>query len=726
MVTESPITSHEEPWNRKTVIAAGVLLIVALVVGLYAAGSSQRQIYLVNHTHQVLSKIHETGAMLRNAESEQRGFLITGGAGYEQRAEEFAEQLDASLQDLKQLVSDNPTQTVRAAQLEDIIFQRLTELRATALITKRTSIAEVKDILGDEAEVEVMSEIRKLQEQMIAEEEYLLAQRRDAMEWEIRFATITILFSGGLALLLGLIAFVIMRRSIEALNREAKLLREKESAESADREKSEFLANMSHEIRTPMNSVLGFAELLSGTVKTSKQRQYVDAINSSGRAMLSLINDILDLSKIEAGKISLNYQPISLPVLFEEIQEIFSPQAEARGLDFNISVSDRVPSVVEFDQTRLRQILFNVVGNSLKFTRNGSIEISADATIDPTDETRVKLIITVSDTGIGIPLAFQEKVFEPFRQVEEGSNRNHGGTGLGLSITQRLTELLEGEVELESGENKGTTFRFTFPRVAISSGTPEEELKIPEDEDFNRLRPSLILVADDVPLNLELIAGHFENTSHRLVFARNGKEALKQAKRHHPDLILLDIRMPEMDGRTTLAHIREQEVIKDTPIISVTASSMMAEELELRKVFDGYLRKPFTREALFKQVAQHLPLRETTNTSSKSTPPRPDSTPPQITATPNAQWPELVEKLRKFEGEKYPALSQSMSGREIAVFARELVYFGQKSSCPAVVAYGEKLKQQVEKFQIAAMEATLRGYPQLVQGIADQIDSKSP
>lgn len=722
MNRDSAITLWQEKRNRYTMIAAVVLLVVALVVGLYAAGSSRRQIYLVTHTHRVLSKIHETGALLRNAESEQRGFLITGNAGYETRAEEFADKLNESLVDLKALLADNPDQMQRAARLEDAIFQRLTELRSTALITKRSSIAKVKNILGHEAEVAVMTKIRELQRAMIAEEEGLLNRRHTAMELEIRFATITILFSGGLALLLGLVAFIIMRRSIVALNREAELLRQKETAESADREKSEFLANMSHEIRTPMNSVLGFAELLSGTVTTDKQRQYVDAINSSGRAMLSLINDILDLSKIEAGKISLNYQPLALNILFDEIREIFAPQAEARGLDFEVSIPDNMPSAILFDETRLRQILFNVVGNALKFTRDGSIKISAEIDSNPLDETQIKLVLSVTDTGIGIPVDYRAKVFDPFRQVEGGSDRNHGGTGLGLSITQRLTELLHGKIELESEEGNGTTFRFIFPHVRISAASPLAQQAIPAEEDFNRLRPSLILVADDVPLNLDLIAGHFENSSHRLVFARNGIEAVNQAQKHHPDLILLDIRMPEMDGRSALNRIREIDEIKATPVISVTASSMLAEEQDLRKVFDGYLRKPFTRASLFQQIAQHLPLRESLGPTA---PPIPASSPSPASAAPNEKWPAFVAHLQRLEAEHYPELTRSMSTRDLAAFAQEILSQGQLADCPAAVAYGEKLAEQIEKFQISAMEATLRGFPQLTAGLAEQLPASS-
>ncbi len=708
-------------WHRGFVLIASGLLVVALAVGLFTANSGYNRLQLVTHTHEVLNKIHETVALLRNAESEQRGFLITGSRGYEEAAEDYAQQLDGSLEKLMELVAGNPDQEDRAADLRDAIYARLTEMRNSAQINRRSSVAEVRAMLGDEPEVRLMSEIRRLHGEMVAVEETLLKQRNQEMRAEIRFATITILISGGLALILGLQGYLIMNRAIVSLNREAELLREKEKAETADREKSEFLANMSHEIRTPMNSVLGFAELLAGIASTPKQRQYIDAINSSGRAMLSLINDILDLSKIEAGKLELHFQPVSISRLLREIREVFAPQAEARGLALEVRLDPALPPALIFDQTRLRQILFNVVGNALKFTREGSITISAATRLSETDETRVTLLLTVTDTGIGIAPEHQTRIFEPFRQVDDGPARGHGGTGLGLSITRRLTDLLDGQVELESALGRGTTFRFGFPNVQISASSAAAEPDHTGEGDFNRLRPSVILVADDVPLNLQLMEGIFEHTHHRLVFARNGHEVLEQAAKHDPDLILLDIRMPDFNGREVLARLRADARFAEVPIVSVTASSMMSEELQLRKEFNGYVRKPFSRITLFREISRLVPAFQS---DASTAPPAPEEVAPDPEACEiGPEWPALLEDLRRLEAEVWPSLSQTAATRETAAFAQELIERGQAADCPAVVAYGEKLAGQVERFQISAVEATLRGFPQLVAGIQDLLSS---
>ncbi|MCF3650551.1 ATP-binding protein [Synoicihabitans lomoniglobus] len=713
------LTQSIATWHRGIVFAAGILLLVALAVGLYTSRSTAMRMQRVNHSHAVLAQIDRAVALLRNAESEQRGFLITSSEGYEKAAEQYAEELDEALEDLIILVAENPLQSRRARNLRDAIYERLTELRGTAQFMRRGSIRDLREMLGDESELRVMARIREIHSAMTAAEQTLLAQRSSEMKTELQVATLTVLSSGGLALILGGQAFFLLRRSLRSLEREAELLREKESAESADREKSEFLANMSHEIRTPMNAVLGFAELLSGAVTTPKQRHYVDAINSSGRAMLSLINDILDLSKIEAGKLELNYRPISVERLLDEIRQVFCPQAEARGLKIVITVDPSLPPSLLFDQTRLRQILFNIVGNALKFTEQGQITVHASCRLCTSDETKVTLFLTVADTGIGISPEHQTAIFEPFRQVDDGPARGHGGTGLGLSITKRLTTLLNGQVELESIEGQGTTFRFAFPQVAISAAAPAMESSDSSAENFDQLKPSVILVADDVTLNRDLVAGFLENSRHRVVHAANGEEALNQAHIHDPDLILLDIRMPVMDGREALSKLRQDPDLQDVPVVSVTASSMLDEEEELRAHFDGYIRKPFTSAHLFKEMSRLLPPDE--QQAAAAPEPTPELTEPP--PAPGPEWPALLAYLQALEEGRWRALSKSMGARETAAFAHDLINRGEAAACPAVMAYGQKLTEQVERFQVSAMESTLQHFPQLVSGLSEQMAS---
>src|SRR5205814_2101204 len=292
----------------------------------------------------------------------------------------------------------------------------------------------------------------------------------------------------------------------------------KEAADAANAAKSEFLANMSHEIRTPMNAILGFSELLRTQMAASKERNYLDAISSSGRTLLTLINDILDLSKIEAGKLELQYEPVSVARLVEEIQRLFSIKAGEKGVALFTEIDPKLPHGLLLDEVRLRQVLFNVVGNALKFTEQGHVKIRAwaemgsagaspavfgalaehadvtspspslevRATIDsvgraptgapeagalPTyepDETRVNPFLEVEDTGIGIPTDQQDAIFGAFSQVSGQSTRKFGGTGLGLTITKRLTEMMRGTIAVRSEPGQGSTFRFTFSNVAAT------------------------------------------------------------------------------------------------------------------------------------------------------------------------------------------------------------------------------------------------------------------
>src|SRR5262249_12459802 len=280
----------------------------------------------------------------------------------------------------------------------------------------------------------------------------------------------------------------------------------KEAADAANAAKSEFLANMSHEIRTPMNAILGFSELLRTQMAASKDRNYLDAISSSGRTLLTLINDILDLSKIEAGKLELQYKPVSVARLVEEIQKLFSIKAGEKGVGLFTEIDAKLPRGLMLDEVRLRQVLFNVVGNALKFTEKGQVKIRAwvqyadrSADFSPQgrlegktrgtesgpppdpdarrtevrapfapDETRVDLFLEIEDTGIGIPPDQLETIFGAFAQVSGQSTRKFGGTGLGLTITKRLTEMMHGTITVRSELGKGSTFRLEFPNVAIT------------------------------------------------------------------------------------------------------------------------------------------------------------------------------------------------------------------------------------------------------------------
>ena len=531
-------------------------------------------------------------------------------------------------------------------------------------------------------------------------------------------------------------------------------------AESANAAKSEFLANMSHEIRTPMNAILGFSELLRTQMAASKERNYLDAISSSGRTLLTLINDILDLSKIEAGKLELQYEPVSVARVVEEIQKVFSIKAGEKGVKLLTEIDPKLPRGLLLDEVRLRQVLFNVVGNALKFTEKGQVKIrawaecalplakseirnpkseteskseaesgkqeteSGEATAaNPSqepDETCVNLLLEVEDTGIGIPPEQQERIFGAFSQVAGQSTRKFGGTGLGLTITRRLTEMMHGTVTVRSEIGKGSTFRFALPNVAITELAETEAIATDGQGDFNQFAPATILVADDVALNRQLVAGYFEGTAHKLMTATNGLEALAQAEKHQPEVILMDMRMPELDGYETTKRLKANPALSRIPVIAVTASSFREEEARARKACDGFIRKPFNRAELIAELKRFLkpaPVSATEPAAARAAASEVKPAEP-VSAEALARRPQLVAQLREQQQKVWPELCQSLAMDEVEQFAHRLKGWAVAGHWPALEAYAESLDQQVQQFDLVQLPKTLQSFPQLAENLS--------
>ena len=505
----------------------------------------------------------------------------------------------------------------------------------------------------------------------------------------------------------------------------AELEKAAEKAEIANRAKSEFLANMSHEIRTPMNAIIGFCDLLKGLVYEPRPSAYVESISASGKTLLALINDILDLSKIEAGQLKLNYQPVNLRVLIEEIQQIFSQKAIEKNLSLLVEIEESIPTEVIFDEIRLRQILFNVVGNAIKFTERGYVKIGlGNFFVESCTANGNKscLKVTVKDTGIGIAPNQLERIFDTFIQSEGQSTRKYGGTGLGLAITRRLTEMLGGKVSVESELNKGTTFSFVFADVAITdetlAGVAEEKSSGKLDEDFNQFPPLTVLVADDVRSNRDLIQGYFEGTQHCLLMAENGLEAVKLAELERPDVILLDLRMPEMDGREAALELDRDEEMKQIPIIIVTASALLEDEEMLKPLCSGFLRKPVNCHELISEFKKLLPYRynyslkegeHSVETSSLEK----DGKQIEELGYISEKLPELLEKLRQEEERIWPQLCNTMKMRDLREFANRLKQWAVEFRCSLLLDYAMALENQIEGFDWDSLPGTIKAFPEV-------------
>ena len=372
-------------------------------------------------------------------------------------------------------------------------------------------------------------------------------------------------------------------------------------AKKATQAKSEFLATMSHEIRTPLNGVLGMTELLRATSITPEQSQYLNTLTSCGQTLLSLISDILDLSKIEAGKLELETIPFSPKALIDDLMAIFATQVSDKELLLNRAIASDLPQHLLGDPTRLRQIFFNLISNAIKFTHEGEITIGLNKDPSAPDG----WLAFVQDTGIGISEEHRERLFKPFSQVDSTITRKYGGSGLGLIISKHLAEAMQGSLWLDDSTVRGSRFCFSFTASrpqSIYVADAHEETSI------EKLRELRVLLVEDNPVNQMLVRKLMEKIGIGVVVAENGLEAIEQIEKHYFDLVLMDMQMPVMDGITATRVIRSRYDLKQPIIVALTANAFSEDREKCQKAgMNGFLTKPINLKSLTDEILCHFP-----------------------------------------------------------------------------------------------------------------------
>ena len=692
-------------------LVALAMIVYGVVTSSINTKDNVRDAARVSHSRDVLLNLQDMLRYMLDLETGQRGFIIVGEESYLEPYQIALKKVDDEIARLTDLTYDNPSQQLRIGMIKEVIEQRKSSLKLAIDARRDRGIdAAIAQVKGGGGKAQMLR-LREIIDSMRTEELLILNKRQEKLTGSLRRTNRAVVIAGCVAITAGAIGAVLLMLVLSSREREERLRFEKEKAENADRAKSDFLAMMSHEIRTPMNAILGFSELLHDAVETPQQKHFAGAIISSGNSLLSLINDILDLSKIEAGKIELQPETVAMAKFAENLKTLFSFRAAEKGLQYSVQVTPSVPPWLTFDALRLRQVLVNLIGNAIKFSNEGTVTVLIGADAIMQDDT-LMLHVEVTDTGIGISEGNLPDIFRPFYQIDSCQSRQFEGTGLGLSISRSLVESMNGKLSVQSILGIGSIFHVSVPtrlsRRAEDAFTGQQDA-INSAVDFSLLKPSKILIADDEPLNRELIRNFLADSGHEVIEAENGEQTINLCLKHQPDVVLLDIHMPEMDGSEILATLRSRTETRHIPLIAVTASLLLNSQAELEALFDGFADKPISRSKLFLELSKFIAAAK-----APAPPPSEMAVIGTIPLSERRDWTKLCAILDKLHRDVWPDIAKLVPAQGTLRFSARLMELAKEHECPFLANHARQLAYSAETLDFHESSRLLQYFPLII------------
>ena len=455
---------------------------------------------------------------------------------------------------------------------------------------------------------------------------------------------------------------------------------------------------------------MGFTDILSLKLEDEQNRKYLESIRSSGNSLLKLINDILDLSKVEAGKLNLNLSEIDTRMFFNEILDLFEPKISAKGLELKIYLDKSLPDGIIVDALRLRQIIINLISNAIKFTDKGYIGFTARA--EKKGEKQVNLIVEIEDTGAGISSEFRNKIFSYFQQEDGRDTRRFEGTGLGLPISRGLAKLMNGVISVDSEREKGSIFSLVLKGLEVCDIGLQNQIEKKISINSIKFEPCTVLLVEDNVEDREYFTNLLHEAGLSVIVSKNGKEALEILQKESPELILSDIRMPLMDGYGLIKGVKDLKEFKDIPVVAITASAMKEETERIEKAgFNSKLIKPVTLNDFFKTLMDYLPYSQMEDRDKKIS----DlSNNKDISEAARLRLPEVIESLEGIYYKEWLKLRKKQPLEMVREFGEGLKSLGTETEISLLAEYGYTLLKNIDSFDIKELKDNINKYPDLV------------